>query len=201
MTETEVLFERARSGDNDALAELVNPLRPRLLALIHVRMPRSARHEVDPEDILQETIVRAIEALPRFDWNGEQRFGSWLARIATNLARSAQRDARCDRRVGEPGETSPDLAHASTDGPQPLRALRREERFRRLERALDEIPEHYREVIVLARLEGLGIAEIGDRIGKSPNATSMLLLRALKSLREAFGETESLRLPDWSLPD
>jgi DNA-directed RNA polymerase specialized sigma24 family protein len=54
-------------------------------------------------------------------------------------------------------------------------------------------------VIVLARVEELKIREIAERMERSESAVKNLLLRALRELRQNFGDTESLRLPDRSL--
>jgi RNA polymerase sigma-70 factor (ECF subfamily) len=79
------------------------------------------------------------------------------------------------------------------------RALRREERFERLEKALRGLSPDHREVIVLARIEGLQMKEIAERLGRSNSAVKNLLLRALKELKSSFGDTESFHLPDRSL--
>ncbi|MBN1419388.1 MAG: sigma-70 region 4 domain-containing protein, partial [Planctomycetes bacterium] len=57
----------------------------------------------------------------------------------------------------------------------------------------------YREAIRLARIEGLKVKEIAERLGKSPGAVKHLLARGLKELRRRFGETESFHLPDRNL--
>ena len=77
--------------------------------------------------------------------------------------------------------------------------LRRNERFDRLQESIDNLSAEYREVIVLARIEGLRIKEIAQRMNRSPDAVKKLLRRGLKKLRDGFGETESLHLPDRSL--
>jgi RNA polymerase sigma factor (sigma-70 family) len=64
-----------------------------------------------------------------------------------------------------------------------------------LQRALESLSPDHREVILLARVEGLSMKEIAERLHRSPNAVVQLLWRALKKLRDAFGETESLHLP------
>ncbi len=66
----------------------------------------------------------------------------------------------------------------------------------RLEEALARLPHDYRKVLELVRLEGFSVTEAAVRIGCSPNTTSQRLLRALRKIREVFGETESFRLPD-----
>ncbi len=78
----------------------------------------------------------------------------------------------------------------------PSRVLRREERFDRLEDALGSLSAEYRQVLVLVRLEGLPIKEVARRMDRSYKAVSHLPFRATRKLREVFGDTESLQLPD-----
>jgi DNA-directed RNA polymerase specialized sigma24 family protein len=77
--------------------------------------------------------------------------------------------------------------------------MQRQERFDRLEAALDQLPPDYREVILLTQIRGFPIGDVATRMGRSRDAISMLLLRALRRLKLVFGTTDSLRLPDKSL--
>ena len=86
-------------------------------------------------------------------------------------------------------------------GTNPSQALRRNERFERLKRALKALPPDHAQVIFLARIQGLPVKEVARRMERTPEATSMLLLRALMKLKTAFGNTESLHLPDRSLEE
>jgi RNA polymerase sigma factor (sigma-70 family) len=79
--------------------------------------------------------------------------------------------------------------------------MRRQDRFDRLEKALDRLSSEQREVVLLARFHGCSLKEIARRIDKSPAAVGQILSRALRRLRAAFGDTESLHLPDRSLDD
>ena len=81
------------------------------------------------------------------------------------------------------------------------RDARRNERFERLQRALDSLSDEHRRVVMLARIEKLPIAEVARRLERSPAATSQLLWRALKKLKESFGSTDSFHLPDRRLED
>jgi len=65
----------------------------------------------------------------------------------------------------------------------------------RLERALGRLSPDHAEVVRLVKIEGLRIRDVAERMGRSETAVKNLLLRALGSLREAFGETGSLHLP------
>ena len=77
----------------------------------------------------------------------------------------------------------------------PSKQLRRDERFNRLEKALRGLKADHREVIMLARIEGLRAKDIALRMNRSEDAVHKLLARALLRLKESFGDTESLSLP------
>ena len=76
--ETE-LVERARSGDDGALTELVEPLRKALLSYIY----RMVTHRADAEDLMQDVLVRVLQSLPSY--RGGSRFKTWVFGIATHV--------------------------------------------------------------------------------------------------------------------
>ena len=65
-----------------------------------------------------------------------------------------------------------------------------------MEKALESLSDDHRQVVTLARLEGLKVKEIAKRMDRSPDAVKKLLARALMHLKESFGDTESFHLPD-----
>lgn len=83
----------------------------------------------------------------------------------------------------------------------PSKGLRREERFERLEKALASLSPEYREALTLVRIKGFKIAEAAERMGRTPNAVTHLLMRGLKKLKDSFGDTESLHLPPMRLDE
>ena len=153
------------------------------------RIGRFLSRKIEVEDVLQETFLKAFQSLRTFENRGDDAFYVWLKGISENLllywARQHQRrdQMQLDR----------DLEGSDTS---PSRSLRREERFERLQAALSDLSSAHREVILLARVKGLTLKEIATQLGKTPEAVKSLLWRALEKLRAAFGETESLRLPD-----
>jgi RNA polymerase sigma-70 factor (ECF subfamily) len=183
------LVQRAREGDEGAFGELFEALRERLLATIGCRLGPESRRAAEPEDVLQDTFIRARHSIGRFEWQGTHSFRRWLESIATHVAldvvkRQGRRKAlQIQRDV--PGA---DVA--------PSRALRREERFQRLERSMAELANDYRTVLQLCRIDGLSVKEAATRMGRSESAVKNLLLRATRQLRRVFGETESLNLGD-----
>jgi RNA polymerase sigma factor (sigma-70 family) len=146
------------------------------------------RAKIEPEDIVQETLTVAFESIGKFRWRGEESFYLWLGSIAEHLIWSlSQKKAWGEIRLAR---------DVSATGTSPSKRARRDERFDRLEKALDGLSDDHRQVLRLARLEGLKVKEIAGRMHRSPDAVKKLLARALLRLKESFGDTESLHLPD-----
>ncbi len=186
----ERLVARAREGDRGAFETLVARHRDRLLASIRNRRGPRQDGRDEAEDVLNETLVRAFQSLPTFELREEDSFLRWLFTIARNVeVDSARRQARTTLSLSAAQE-------AQDPGPSPSASLRRNERFERLEKAIAALPPHYREVIRLARIEGLKTQEVAARLGKSEEAVKHILARALRELRTEMGDTESFHLPD-----
>ncbi len=177
------LVERARNGDQAAFAELFASLREPLLAVLRSRQGPG----LDAEDLLHDTYVRALHSLERFEWQGEGSFEPWLRSIASHVAADAV------RKQGRRNVLHLDFELRGS-GPSPSRVLARGERRARLAAAMEELSPDHRTVLELARMDRLAIREIAERMGRSESAVKNLLLRATRSLRRSFGDTDSLHL-------
>lgn len=173
-SELDPLVEAAREGDTEAFDELVR----RTYGDVFKLAVRLTGNETDANDVVQDTYVRAFRGLRRF--RGDAQFSTWLYRIASNCASSftARRTRqRCDSlsEAAEIVQTNPDQdptlqAEAST-----LRQT--------IERALEQLPQRLRAVVVLKHLEDLSHREIAERLGISESATKVRLHRARNTLR------------------
>jgi RNA polymerase sigma-70 factor (ECF subfamily) len=144
----EALVRRAASGHREAFEELVRRHRGRVYALAL----RICRNPDDAEDALQETFIAAYRALPRFDRRA--RVSTWLYRIATNKCY----DVLARRKPTADADALPEAA-------DPHDPFARSERQEQLTRALDGLPEQFREAALLCDVCGLTPAEAGEAIG------------------------------------
>jgi RNA polymerase sigma-70 factor (ECF subfamily) len=192
---TEKLLKQAQAGDRAAFDEIVERFRARLAVFVERRLGPQVRRTIGVDDVLQETFVKAVTSIERLEWRGEDSLFCWLATIAEHRIRRLARPIRGAAEV----PLNRDLSdHAAS----PSRVMRREERFERLDGALAALSPDHREVIRLARLQGLPIKDVAHQMNRSSGAVRHLLLRALASLRASFGEgTESFHLPARSLGD
>jgi len=185
---SEELFRRAAGGDRSAFDALADEHRARLDAHVCTRLGGALRRNVDPDDIVQETLLRAFQSISGMEWRGEAAFRGWLRSTAEHVILHAAQSNRKSRPPLDP--------EVPADDPSPSRVQMRNERFERLRRAIDGLPPDYRKVVTLARIERLRIREIAQRMERSEDAVKQLLARALRKLKESFGDTESLHLPD-----
>ncbi len=184
----ENLLRRAQAGDRPAYGELARRYGERLEALAGSLMSPALRRVVAVDDIVQESLARGLASIESFTWRGEGSLLRWLGTIARNvIAQAARRDLR-----NAPVELK---IEPSASVVSPSRQLRREERLERLEQALARLSDDQREVISLARIDGLSASEIAARTGRSETAVRQSLSRGLRALRTNFGDTASLGLP------
>lgn len=188
------LVGKAQDGDRSAFDEIAERYRPRILALLRARLGEHLGTRVDVEDLLQEIFLRAFSSFRQFEWFEDESLFRWLATIARNLVLEVAR--REKREMLLPSDH--DFAAEDVSA---WRTLARKERFLRLRDAINSLDPAHRQVILLARIQRLPIREVADRIGRTPRATTQLLLRASRQLREKFGNTESLGLGSQSLLD
>ncbi|MBN1418599.1 MAG: hypothetical protein JXP34_07455, partial [Planctomycetes bacterium] len=96
------LVSRAREGDREAFGTLAARLEERLRTSVEGWVRFRLGPPLDSRDILQETFAVALEALPRFAWQGEDSFFLWLCGIAKRVVSShARRAGKAGRLQGE----------------------------------------------------------------------------------------------------
>ena len=176
------LIERARQNDGAAIRLIIKQQNRRLY-----RIARSiVRDDSEAEDALQEAYVRAFSNLDSF--RGEARLSTWLARIVINEAlaclRRRRRATDIDLLAERPAlsaEVIP-FPHANAELDPETTMAQREIRAL-LERAIDELPEVFRGVVVARLVEGMSVEETAELFGILPQTVKTRLHRARALLK------------------
>ncbi|MEX0593276.1 MAG: sigma-70 family RNA polymerase sigma factor [Balneolaceae bacterium] len=163
----ESLMKRFQEGDEQAFSELVNRYQDRL----HNFLFRYTRNRQDCEDLAQETFIRVYRK--RDSYKPIARFSTWMYTIALNLARSEFRKQKKMQLVSiheDPADSdSREMVFESVEV-QPDRALENKMDMERLEDALDQLTEEYRDAVVLRDIQQLSYEEIAE-ITETPMGT------------------------------
>jgi RNA polymerase sigma-70 factor (ECF subfamily) len=177
------LLERLRSGDEAAYEELVRTHGGRLLAVTR----RFLRSEEDARDAVQDAFLSAFRGVQAFE--GSARLSTWLHRIAVNAALMKLRTRRRKPEQSieellpaflEDGHMAAPASPWRTDEMDPAE---RRELGQLLSRAIDALPEAYRNVLLLRDIEELDTEETARAMGISPGAVKTRLHRARQALR------------------
>jgi len=176
---TVALVERAKTGDREALDRLFARFLPSLRRWASGRLPRWTRDLMDTDDLVQETVMRAINRIDRFESRHEGALQAYLRQAIVNRIRDEIR-----RGKRSPAETPLD-DNAADRGASPLELAIGVEALARYEAALARLRPEEREAIV-ARIEMDGTyQDVARAIGKpSPDAARMAVSRALLRLAE-----------------
>lgn len=195
-TEIEHLVERAKRGDHQAFGHLVDEYQDKIYS--YVSRMLGDPHEA--EDVTQEAFVRAFRSLPKF--RGASSFHTWLYRIASNLAidvvRRRKRSDISSVSLDEPlesddGEYEREIAD-EVGGPEAVSSTR--ETQVAVRRAIMDLPEKLRQVMVLYELQGETYEDIAEILGVPLGTVKSRLFNARNQLKErlkslvAAGEIE-----------
>ena len=166
-----------QAGDDEAFAELVRKYRPKLLS--HARHRLSCAESA--EDAVQETFVRALRAMPRF--NGNYMVGPWLHRILANVCIDEG-----NRRRRETEKT--ERAAVNDPALQPTSSIEAELGldldFSDVTDAVEDLSPPYREALQMRFVDELPYDEIAQAAGVSEDNARARVSRARSALRSAL---------------
>jgi RNA polymerase sigma-70 factor (ECF subfamily) len=190
----------AVQGDRAALDKLLLYHFEELMAFIPTRMPDQLRPVVSVDDVLQETFLRAIRGIRKFEVRDADAFGGWLKIIAERRIQTAvtkrmarKRSGRLRRRVVQNLNNRSSIAQLvdvlrdQRDTPQ--RTVQQREAVRALHVTMAGLPDSQRAAIRLHHLEGMSVDETASAMDRTQGAVRGLLQRARLSLRQAMGQS------------
>ncbi len=178
-TPDQILAQAVMNGHEPAFRQLYRRHTPAVFRVV-VRMLGNAGP--DAEDVMQDSWVKAVRALPGFRWESSLR--TWLSGIAINRTREHLRTVgrRLDDQplplLGAPGRSEPTDARMD------------------LEAALTTLPDGYRTVLLLHDWEGFTHPEIAAHLEIAVGTSRSQLFHARRALRIALGESDGAEVHD-----
>ncbi|NYJ13152.1 RNA polymerase sigma-70 factor (ECF subfamily) [Rhizobium leguminosarum] len=180
------LVRLAKMGDEPAIRAIVQRHNQRLFRTARAII----RNDVEAEDVVQATYIKAFTNLATF--RGEAELSTWLTRIALNEALG-----RVRARKNTTGLEEIDMQATSAGGevvqfPSSLSAtdpeieLSRSQARQLLEQAVDELPDDFRAIFVLRDVEGMSTDEAASYLGIRPETAKTRLHRARKMMRQSI---------------
>lgn len=177
------LIAGIREGKKDCFDDLFSRYRNKLF--FYLRHFVGGREEA--EDLLQNVFVKAYEKLHTFD--ARRAFSSWIYRIAHNEAVNyIKRKNKKTMLSWEDIVSTKDQLESSSPDRSPQEIWIRKEVRTEVRKALNKIPDKYREVLILRFYLDHSYEEIADIIGRPSNTVGTLLSRAKKQLVRALNE-------------
>lgn len=173
------VLAEAKRGVRSALEALVRHYERRLLAFLF----RAMGPDAAIEDIAQDVLLRAIQALPRFE-EGRAKLSSWIFQIAVHRLRDELRRRR-------PNEDSlSDAVEGFETSPES--GVNNREALTWVERVLATLPEEQRVALVLFEFHELSLAEVAEVTGAAEATVKTRIFRAKKKLLEAYQRHERI---------
>lgn len=181
-TQCMVLF---KSGDCAAFEELVNKHRAPVTRYLY----RLVRDICISEELAQEVFLRVHRN--RDSYQPTAPFGAWLYRIARYLALNWIRDHRYEQLHDSIDSTPSGRRRDLRDRRADLEGLLRSQGYQRaVRRAVSNLPERQRLVVMLHKYEGLGCIDIAERMSCTHQAVRSMLVRAYATLRRQLAHLE-----------
>jgi RNA polymerase sigma-70 factor (ECF subfamily) len=201
-TQTRGLLEQVARGDRQALEALLARYRPGLHAFVDFHLDARLRPRLDPSDVVQEAQLEVARRIGDFLRRRPMPFHLWVRKTAyerlLNLRRDHLRRARraAGREVALPERSSLLLARPLLHGgPSPSQQAEVREFAERVSRAVGELAEADREVLLMRHAEGLPYEEIACLLEVEPAAARKRYGRALIRLQKVLAEHGLLEGP------
>jgi RNA polymerase sigma-70 factor (ECF subfamily) len=194
--DTDQLLDLVAQGESSAAATLLDRHRKRLRRMVQLRMDPRLATRLDPSDIVQDALGEAHRRLPDFAAQRPIPFYPWLRRIAWDRLLQMRRHHLYAKRrsvmredaLPLSGKSEILLAERLAAASSPSEQLVRREMNQRVRRAIVELPENDREVIILKHLEELSFQEAAAVLEIGAAAVYSRYYRAIQRLHRLLNE-------------
>jgi len=184
------IIERCKQGDLSAFDDLVRLYEKQVYNFAY----RMTRNYDDASEIATDAFVKVYNAIQSF--RGDANFSTWLFRIVTNLFLDRRKRSKAHMNV--PLDEYIELEESSVTrqvedpSPSPLELLEATERCEVLERAINDLPEYQRVMVVLYHTQGQSYEEIAQIVGLPIGTVKSRLNRARLALKEKLEPVREL---------
>lgn len=180
-------LDRARSGSDTDVAELLDLFRPFLKRLAHRKIAPDVRPKEGSSDVVQKTLIEGQRDFKGFADNHPAAVRTWLRRILVNnlhdvhrrYLATGKRDASRERSLSDLEAQESLLRLATSQSESPSQTLSRNEQAALVQATILALKPEYQEAVILRYQEELTFAEIGELLEKSPGAAEQLVKRAV----------------------
>src|SRR5580658_10961801 len=145
----------------------------------------------DAEDLVQETYLKALRSFTSFQPG--TNFRAWMFRILRNNFLSSC--SKLERRMTVAMDSEEDGPELAADTKTPETILMNRFNSQLMQRAIDDLPVHYRETLLLCEVEEMSYQEIGEILSIPIGTVMSRLARARKAVRESLLSASSVPLP------
>lgn len=181
--EVEKWMGQAQKGDREALGRLLDICWHYLLLLANQELAPALWTKIAPSDIVQDTLLEAGRDFLNFHGGNEEELLAWLRGILHNNvanARSHFETTKQEAPYEAPLEELPRVELPRDQAESPSRQA--QERDEQLENALQQLPEHYRQMLQMHATDGLTFLQIAAKLDSSVDAVRKLFGRAIEAL-------------------
>jgi RNA polymerase sigma-70 factor (ECF subfamily) len=176
MVDEALIIKKAQEGDTGAFGELIT-LYKKLIYNLCLRM---LNDKDEAEDALQEAFIKIYRAIKVY--NGESKFSTWAMKIASNVCIDLIRKRKA--------QTVPIDDYDFSDGSSPEKSYIASEASRDIKKAVMELPEKYRIMIICYHFMNLSYQEISEVLNEPMTIVKNRLYRARHMLREVLEDKE-----------
>jgi RNA polymerase sigma-70 factor, ECF subfamily len=182
----------ARSGSLEALGRVLESCRDYLLLVANKELDPKLQAKGGASDLVQQTFLEAQRDFARFRGDSEDELLAWMRRLLLhNLAdfnrryrETGKRQAGLETRFQSDSAVCTPAEFPAANIPTPSGQAMAHEEDEALNRAMQQLPEDYRRVLVWRYQEERSFEEIGKQLQRTPNAARKLWLRAVERLRQ-----------------
>lgn len=190
------LIAKAKSGCRESLGELLSIYRSYLRLVVSLQIDKPLQEKVSASDLVQATCLKAQKGIGDFAGNSERELIAWLRKILISqllneLRRYSTlgRDLKLERKLNARSEQSSMMLGSilAAPGRSPSESAVRRERAVLLAEALSQLPEDYREIIVLRHLRSMQFSDIAEQTNRTIDSVKGIWRRAIAQLRTHLG--------------